>query len=160
MKKKKEHRKKSRGEKKILAVIAVLCVLAVCVVGYGVWSMNKTGGFNNGGLSGTTQESTEIQKGMSYIKKVSIGDAYADVVPDDESGKFRIEASLPIETDTTQISCTLELYEGAYLSEDSNCIINDLGGQLLLNLGVEDAKLVISDGTADQIYTIVLSISE
>lgn len=160
MKKKKEHRKKSRGEKKILAVIAVLCVLAVCVAGYGVWSVNRPDGSGSGDVSNLTQKGIDIQEGMSFIKKVSIGDAYADVVPDEEEGKFRIEASLPIETDTTQISCTLELYEGAYLSEDSNCIINDLGGQLLLNLGVEDAKLVISDGTANQTYTIVLSISE
>lgn len=154
MKKKTEHAKKSREEKRILAVIAVLCVLVICVAGYGVWSMVHADG------SGTEQESTGFQEGMSYIKKVSIGDTYADVLPDDEEGRFRIEASLPIETDTTQISCTLELYEGAYLSEESNCIIEDLGGQLLLNLGVEDARLVLSDGTEEQIYTIVLSVSE
>lgn len=157
MKKKKVHAGKSRQEKRILTVIAVLCALAVCVAGYGAWSMT---GADRAGSGELHIGDEEIPDGTSYIKKVSIGDTYAEVVPDENPEEFRIEASLPIETDTTQISCTLELEEGAYLSEDSNCIINELGGQLLLNLGVEDARLVISDGETDQIYTIALFISE
>lgn len=157
MKKKRTAEKpaKTRQEKRILTVIAVLCALAVCVAGYGVWSMR--GGIS---LGGTSEKDTGPPAGGSFIEKISIGSAYAQVVPEEEPGEFRIEASLPMETDTTQISCTLELSEGAYLSEDSNCIINDLGGQLLLNLGVEDARLVLSNGETDQIYKIVLSISE
>ena len=46
----------------------------------------------------------------------------------------------------------VELPEGAYVSEDTNCLITELGGQYLVNLGVQDAALAITNGEVSRDY--------
>ena len=50
------------------------------------------------------------------------------------------------------IDLMVELPEGAYVSEDTNCLITELGGQYLVNLGVQDAALTITNGEVSRDY--------
>lgn len=147
---KKKHTPMKLTERKIKGAMAALVVLIILVAGYGI-SGQKKGLFNKIGIK------------EPWITSVSIGPEYGQIEKTDKKGNFRIEVSLPIDTDITQISCTLETSEGALDMMESNCIITDLGGKLLLNLGVEKPKLVLKageDSDAEQVYNIVLSISE
>ena len=161
---KKQNVKQNKTDRHILTAVLVLSFLALCVAVYGLGTM--TGGrlFGNGETeTGEPDGETggeESSAGGALIRKISIGEAYAEIVPGEEQGQYQIRAALPVTADLTRISCTLELAKGAQLSPDSNCIINELGGQLLLNLGVEDARLAVSDADEEQIYYIMLSIAE
>lgn len=151
----------TKMEKRFFLLIAILALIAIGVVAYGVGS-TLTGGYSRD-RPVTEETGAEKDNGTTdgaFIKKVSIGDTYGTVTPGSEKDSYLIEAVLPADTDITQISCTLELADGASLAEESNCIINDLGGQLLLNLGVENAQLTVEKDGKTQIYLVELSISE
>lgn len=156
--KKKQH---TSTEKRFFLLIGILGLLAIGILAYGAGTMLAGGHIRDRPV--TEENGTEKDDGTTdgaFIKKVSIGDTYGTVTPGSEKDSYLIEAVLPADTDITQISCTLELVDGASLAEESNCIINDLGGQLLLNLGVENAQLAVEKDGKTQIYLVELSISE
>ena len=145
----KKKKQTKQTDRRIRGVIAVLVILILGVIIYGISS--QIGGFYR----------TSIRE--PWLTSVSIGPEHGQIEKTDKKGDFSIAVSLPIDTDITQISCTLETSEGTLDMMQSNCIITDLGGKLLLNLGVEEPKLVLKaggDSDAEQIYSIVLSISE
>ena len=155
---KKQHKS---TEKRFFLLVGILALLSIGILAYGVGTMLAGG--NSRDRPGTEETGAEKDNGTTdgaFIKKVSIGDTYGTVTQGSEKDSYLIEAALPADTDITQISCTLELTDGASLAEESNCIINDLGGQLLLNLGVENAQLAVEKDGKTQIYLVELSISE
>ena len=155
---KKQHKS---TEKRFFLLVGILALLSLGILAYGVGTMLAGG--NSRDRPVTEETGAEKDNGTTdgaFIKKVSIGDTYGTVTQGSEKDSYLIEAALPADTDITQISCTLELTDGASLAEESNCIINDLGGQLLLNLGVENAQLAVEKDGKTQIYLVELSISE
>ena len=155
---KKQHKS---TEKRFFLLVGILALLSIGILAYGVGTMLAGG--NSRDRPVTEETGAEKDNGTTdgaFIKKVSIGDTYGTVTPGSEKDSYLIEAAFPADTDITQISCTLELTDGASLAEESNCIINDLGGQLLLNLGVENAQLAVEKDGKTQIYLVELSISE
>lgn len=155
---KKQHKS---TEKRFFLLVGILALLSIGILAYGVGTMLAGG--NSRDRPVTEETGAEKDNGTTdgaFIKKVSIGDTYGTVTQGSEKDSYLIEAALPADTDITQISCTLELTDGASLAEESNCIINDLGGQLLLNLGVENAQLAVEKDGKTQIYLVELSISE
>ena len=155
---KKQHKS---TEKRFFLLVGILGLLAIGILAYGAGAMLASGHIRDRPV--TEENGTEKDDGTTddaFIKKVSIGDTYGTVTQGSEKDSYLIEAALPAGTDITQISCTLELTDGASLAEASNCIINDLGGQLLLNLGVENAQLAVEKDGKTQIYLVELSISE
>ena len=155
---KKQHKS---TEKRFFLLVGILALLSIGILAYGVGTMLAGGHSRDRPV--TEENDAEKDNGTTdgaFIKKVSIGDTYGTVTQGSEKDSYLIEAALPADTDTTQISCTLELTDGASLAEESNCIINDLGGQLLLNLGVENAQLAVEKDGKTQIYLVELSISE
>lgn len=155
---KKQHKS---TEKRFFLLVGILALLSIGILAYGAGTMLAGG--NSRDRPVTEETGDEKDNGTTdgaFIKKVSIGDTYGTVTQGSEKDSYLIEAALPADTDITQISCTLELVDGASLAEESNCIINDLGGQLLLNLGVENAQLTVEKDGKTQIYLVELSISE
>ena len=127
-------------EKNFFLLIGILILLSIGIMAYGAGTMLAGG--NSRDRPVTEETSAEKDNGTTdgaFIKKVSIGDTYGTVTQGSEKDSYLIEAALPADTDITQISCTLELVDGASRAEESNCIINDLGGQLRWKLGVADA---------------------
>lgn len=156
--KKKQH---TSTEKRFSLLIGILGLLAIGILAYGAGTMLAGGHIRDRPvIEETGAEKDNGTTDGAFIKKVSIGDTYGTVTQGSEKDSYLIEAALPADTDITQISCTLELTDGASLAEESNCIINDLGGQLLLNLGVADAQLAVEKDGKTQIYLVELSISE
>ena len=141
MKKKKVHAKKSRQEKCILTVIAVLCVLALCVAGYGVWSMRGGGGISFGGVA---------ENDPLMIRELIAGSHEAEIL--EEDGEYFIHLVVDEDFPFQKVALNLVLADGAMLSSETNCLLADLGGRPVVNLGVEDAALTIVNGEESRTY--------
>ena len=114
-------------------VLAVLCIL--CLAGCG--------------KANTANEEPLIR---SFV----IGSSTADVQPHTEDGETRyvIAITLPTDTDFKNCAANVELAPDAALSiDDSPCIVNELGGRLILNLALEDRDLVVTRGELSQTYS-------
>lgn len=145
MKKKKVHAGKSRQEKCILTVIAVLCALALCVAGYGVWSM--TGNW-------TTSEKSLDEDDPLAIRRLYVGAYEAQIVQAGrgENKEYYIDLTLPQDFDFSRSALDLELSDGASLSAGSNCLIEELSGRPIINLMVEQASLTIENDNSSRDY--------
>ena len=108
----KKKKQTKQTDRRIRGVIAVLVILILGVIIYGISS--QIGGFYR----------TSIRE--PWLTSVSIGPEHGQIEKTDKKGDFSIAVSLPIDTDITQISCTLETSEGTLDMMQSNCIITDL----------------------------------
>lgn len=127
-----------KTDKKIKSVIIILIILIIGVAIYGVaQSVNlkfpKFGKTDPLGieriLAGSYEGTTTEEDGVWYI----------DLTVDED---FSFQRA----------AIQVELPEGAYVSEDTNCLITELGGQYLVNLGVQDAALTITNGEVSRDY--------
>ena len=127
-----------KTDKKIKSVIIILIILIIGVAIYGMaQSVNlkfpKFGKTDPLGieriLAGSYEGTTTEEDGVWYIDLTV-----------DEDFSFQLAA------------IQVELPEGAYVSEDTNCLITELGGQYLVNLGVQDAALTITNGEVSRDY--------
>lgn len=70
----------------------------------------------------------------------------------EEDGVWYIDLAVDEDFSFQRAAINLELPEGAYVSTDTNCLITELGGQYLVNLGVPEAALTITDGEESRDY--------
>lgn len=114
-------------------VLAVLCIL--CLAGCG--------------KANTANEEPLIR---SFV----IGNSMAEIQTHAEDGEthYVIAITLPTGTDFKNCAANVELAPDAALSiDDSPCIVNELGGRLILNLALEDRDLVVTRGELSQTYS-------
>ena len=64
-----------------------------------------------------------------------------------------IAITLPTDTDFKNCAANVELAPDAVLDMDSPCIVNELGGRLILNLALEERDLVVTSGELSQTYS-------
>ncbi len=90
------------------------------------------------------------------IRSFVIGNSTAEIQPHTENGETRyvIAITLPTDTDFKNCAANVELAPDAALSiDDSPCIVNELGGRLILNLTLENRDLVVTSGELSQTYS-------
>lgn len=89
------------------------------------------------------------------IRGFVIGDSTAEIQTHTEDGETRyvIAITLPTDTDFKNCAANVELAPDAVLSMDSPCIVNELGGRLILNLALEERDLVVTSGELSQTYS-------
>lgn len=114
-------------------VLAVLCILP-CLAGCG-----KVNAANEEPL----------------IRSFVIGNSTAEIQTRTEDGEthYVIAITLPTDTDFKNCAANVELAPDAALDTDSPCIVNELGGRLILNLALEDRDLVVTRGELSQTYS-------
>lgn len=120
--------------KKICCVVlAVLCLLP-CLAGCG--------------KANTSNEEPLVR---SFV----IGNSTAEIQTRTEDGETRyvIAITLPTDTDFKNCAANVELAPDAVLDMDSPCIVNELGGRLILNLALENRDLVVASGELSQTYS-------
>ena len=116
------------------AILAVLCILP-CLAGCG-----KANAANEEPL----------------IRSFVIGNSTAEIQAHTEDGEthYVIAITLPTDTDFKNCAANVELAPDASLSiDDSPCIVNELGGRLILNLALENRDLVVTSGELSQTYS-------
>jgi hypothetical protein len=89
------------------------------------------------------------------IRGFVIGNSTAEIQTHTEDGETRyvIAITLPTDTDFKNCAANVELAPDAVLSMDSPCIVNELGGRLILNLALEERDLVVTSGELSQTYS-------
>ena len=114
-------------------VLTVLCILP-CLAGCG---------------------KVNAANGEPLIRGFVIGNSTAEIQTHTEDGETRyvIAITLPTDTDFKNCAANVELAPDAVLSMDSPCIVNELGGRLILNLALEERDLVVTSGELSQTYS-------
>lgn len=89
------------------------------------------------------------------IRNFVIGNSTAEIQAHTEDGETRyvIAITLPTDTDFKNCAANVELAPDAVLDMDSPCIVNELGGRLILNLALEERDLVVTSGELSQTYS-------
>ena len=89
------------------------------------------------------------------IRNFVIGNSTAEIQTHTEDGETRyvIAITLPTDTDFKNCAANVELAPDAVLDMDSPCIVNELGGRLILNLALEERDLVVTSGELSQTYS-------
>lgn len=127
-----------KTDKKIKSVILILIILIIGVAIYGMaQSVNlKFPKFGKTDPLG--------------IERILVG-SYEGTTTE-EDGVWYIDLTVDEDFSFQRAAIQVELSEGAYVSEDTNCLITELGGQYLVNLGVQDAALTITNGEVSRDY--------
>lgn len=127
-----------KTDKKIKTAIIILIVLIIGVAGYGA---AKSGKLKLPKLSKTD---------LLGIERILVG-SYEGTVTE-EDGVWYIDLTVEEDFSFQRVAVQVEMPEGAYVSIDTNCLITELGGQYLVNLGVPEAALTITDGEESRDY--------
>ena len=127
-----------KTDKRIKTAIVILIVLIIAVAGYGV------------AQSGKLKLPKLGKTDPLGIEHITVGSCEADVT--EEDGLWYIDLIVDEDFSFQKAAINLELPEGAYVSPDTNCLINELGGQYLLNLGIPDASLTITNDGESRDY--------
>lgn len=104
-------------------------------------------------LAGCGKENAANEEPL--IRNFVIGNSTAEIQTHTEDGETRyvIAITLPTDTDFKNCAANVELAPDAVLSMDSPCIVNELGGRIILNLTLEDRNLVVTRGEQSQTYS-------
>lgn len=129
---------KEKTEHWVKAAAAALVVLILIVAGYGL----ITGGRLKAPKLGKTDP--------LGIEKIYVGSSEGTITQED--GTWYIDLTVDEDFSFQRASINLELPEGASVSGDTNCLLTELGGQYIVNLGVQDAALTITDGEESRDY--------
>ena len=129
---------KEKTEHWVKAAAAALVVLILIVAGYGL----ITGGRLKAPKLGKTDP--------LGIEKIYVGSSEGTITQED--GTWYIDLTVDEDFSFQRASINLELPEGAGVSGDTNCLLTELGGQYIVNLGVQDAALTITDGEESRDY--------
>ena len=160
MKKKTTH---TKMEKRFFLLIAILALIAIGVVAYGVGT-NLTGGNHVKNTDSGTEEETDETSDSGEndplaIHSIIIGDTEASILHDTTDGAdYIIKAALPVEFSFEKTTLNLELADGAVVSDKSNCLLNDLGGRPVVDLTVEKANLIIENEGNSRTYFFMLDV--
>lgn len=154
----------TKMEKRFFLLIAILALIAIGVVAYGVGSTLTGGDHVKNADSGTEEETDETsdsgENDPLSIHSIIIGDTEASILHDTTDGAddYIIKAALPVDFSFEKTTLNLELADGAVVSDKSNCLLNDLGGRPVVNLTVENASLVIANDGETRTYQFQLDI--
>ena len=93
--------------------------------------------------------------GPVYIKSISINGVAAKVETSkkDEKTLYVISVTLPSDTDFKHCMTNIELVPDASVSMDNPCIVEDMGGSLVLNLTLQNRGLTVLSGEDSQFYS-------
>lgn len=127
-----------KTDKKIKSVIIILIILIIGVAIYGVTQ------------SGNLKFPKFGKTDSLGIERILVG-SYEGTTTE-EDGVWYIDLTVNEDFSFQRAAIQVELPEGAYVSEDTNCLITELGGQYLVNLGVQDAALTITNGEVSRDY--------
>lgn len=154
----------TKMEKRFFLLIAILALIAIGVVAYGVGSTLTGGNHEKNTDSGTEEETDETsdsgENDPLAIHSIIIGDTEASILHDTTDGAddYIIKAALPVEFSFEKTTLNLELADGAVVSDKSNCLINDLGGRPVVDLTVEKANLIIENEGNSRTYFFMLDV--
>lgn len=93
--------------------------------------------------------------GPVYIKSISINGVAAEIETSKKDGKtlYVISVTLPSDTDFKRCMTNIELLPDAKVSMDNPCIVEDMGGSLVLNLTLQNRGLTVLSGDDSQFYS-------
>ena len=129
---------KEKTEHWVKAAAAALVVLILIVAGYGLITSGK--------LKAPKLGKTD----PLGIEKIYVGSSEGTIT--EEDGTWYIDLTVDEDFSFQRAAVNLELPEGAGVSGDTNCLLTELGGQYIVNLGVQDAALTITDGEESRDY--------
>lgn len=154
----------TKMEKRFFLLIAILALVAIGVVAYGVGS-TLTGGNHVKNTDSGTKEATDETSDSGEndplaIHSIIIGDTEASILHDTTDGAddYIIKAALPVDFSFEKTTLNLELADGAVVSDKSNCLLNDLGGRPVVDLTVEKANLIIENEGNSRTYFFMLDV--
>ena len=154
----------TKMEKRFFLLIAILALIAIGVVAYGVGT-NLTGGNHVKNTDSGTEEETDETSDSGKndplaIHSIIIGDTEASILHDTTDGAddYIIKAALPVDFSFEKTTLNLELADGAVVSDKSNCLLNDLGGRPVVDLTVEKANLIIENEGNSRTYFFMLDV--
>lgn len=154
----------TKMEKRFFLLIAILVLIAIGVVAYGVGT-NLTGGNHVKNTDSGTEEETDETSDSGEndplaIHSIIIGDTEASILHDttDDADDYIIKAALPVDFSFEKTTLNLELADGAVVSDKSNCLLNDLGGRPVVDLTVEKANLIIENEGNSRTYFFMLDV--
>ena len=154
----------TKMEKRFFLLIAILVLIAIAVVAYGVGT-NLTGGNHVKNTDSGTEEETDETSDSGEndplaIHSIIIGDTEASILHDTTDGAddYIIKAALPVDFSFEKTTLNLELADGAVVSDKSNCLLNDLGGRPVVDLTVEKANLIIETEGNSRTYFFMLDV--
>lgn len=154
----------TKMEKRFFLLIAILVLIAIGVVAYGVGT-NLTGGNHVKNTDSGTEEETDETSDSGEndplaIHSIIIGDTEASILHDTTDGAddYIIKAALPVDFSFEKTTLNLELADGAVVSDKSNCLLNDLGGRPVVDLTVEKANLIIENEGNSRTYSFMLDV--
>ena len=127
-----------KTDKTIKSVIMILIILIIGVAIYGV-AQSRNLKFPKFGKTDPLG-----------IERILVG-SYEGTTTE-EDGVWYIDLAVDEDFFFQRAAINLELPEGAYVSTDTNCLITELGGQYLVNLGVPEAALTITKGEESRDY--------
>lgn len=154
----------TKMEKRFFLLIAILALIAIGVVAYGVGSTLTGGNHVKNTDSGTKEETDETsdsgENDPLAIHSIIIGDTEASILHDTTDGAddYIIKAALPVDFSFEKTTLNLELADGAVVSDKSNCLLNDLGGRPVVDLTVEKANLIIENEGNSRTYFFMLDV--
>ncbi|MCC2125103.1 hypothetical protein [Hominiventricola filiformis] len=154
----------TKMEKRFFLLIAILALIAIGVVAYGVGSTLTGGNHVKNTDSGTEEAADETSDSGKNdplaIHSIIIGDTEASVLHDTTDGAddYIIKAALPVDFSFEKTTLNVELADGAVVSDKSNCLINDLGGRPVVDLTVEKANLIIESEGNSRTYFFMLDV--
>lgn len=154
----------TKMEKRFFLLIAILALIAIGVVAYGVGT-NLTGGNHVKNTDSGTEEETDETSDSGEndplaIHSIIIGDTEASILHDTTDGAddYIIKAALPVDFSFEKTTLNLELADGVVVSDKSNCLLNDLGGRPVVDLTVEKANLIIENEGNSRTYFFMLDV--
>lgn len=127
-----------KTDKKIKSVIIILIIL---IIGVAIYGMAQSVNLKFPKFGKTDPLGIERILAGSYEGTTT-----------EEDGVWYIDLTVDEDFSFQRAAIQVELPEGAYVSEDTNCLITELGGQYLVNLGVQDAALTITNGEVSRDY--------
>lgn len=127
-----------KTDKKIKSVIIILIIL---IIGVSIYGMAQSRNLKFPKFGKTDPLGIERILAGSYEGTTT-----------EEDGVWYIDLTVNEDFSFQRAAIQVELPEGAYVSEDTNCLITELGGQHLVNLGVQDAALTITNGEVSRDY--------
>ena len=129
---------RKKTDKKIKSVIIILIIL---IIGVSIYGMAQSRNLKFPKFGKTDPLGIERILAGSYEGTTT-----------EEDGVWYIDLTVNEDFSFQRAAIQVELPEGAYVSEDTNCLITELGGQYLVNLGVQDAALTITNGEVSRDY--------
>ncbi len=143
----KKKKQTKQTDRRIRGVIAVLVILILGVVIYGI--------------SSQVQKSQELSENDPLaILELTLNGNTTEI---EKCGKgkeaaYYIKVTVPEDFEFSKVPIELKLADGAVLSEESNCLVTDLAGRIIISLQVEHPILTVENGDQKRDYQFLISV--